>query len=199
MVIENWFTTPIMYHVIEDEQLDTVQKEIENVLPIIKQMNLDNPWGDGVETSFKYNQNQFLQQYDLKTLGKIIVEMRDKFLLHYNEKDFDAYRFTDSWINISKRNSFQFEHSHNTVGSRNNNILSGVYYYQTTGDDGDIEFISPNSIQASGLTIFGEQSVRFKPKVGKLLMFPSWLRHKVQLNETDNERISISFNFGRIR
>ncbi len=33
------------------------------------------------------------------------------------------------------------------------------------------------------------------PEAGKLLMFPSWLEHGVPQNTTDEERISMSFNF----
>ena len=33
-----------------------------------------------------------------------------------------------------------------------------------------------------------------KPKVGKLLLFPSWLEHGVHINHTDHERMSVSFN-----
>ena len=33
------------------------------------------------------------------------------------------------------------------------------------------------------------------PEAGKLLMFPSWLEHGVAQNQTETERISMSFNF----
>ena len=34
------------------------------------------------------------------------------------------------------------------------------------------------------------------PKVGDVLLWESWLRHEVPLNLADEERISVSFNYG---
>ena len=33
-----------------------------------------------------------------------------------------------------------------------------------------------------------------KPEVGKILLFPGWLKHGINTNNTDNIRISLSFN-----
>ena len=34
----------------------------------------------------------------------------------------------------------------------------------------------------------------FSPKPNTLLLFPPWIDHKVEINKTDEERISIAFN-----
>ena len=34
-----------------------------------------------------------------------------------------------------------------------------------------------------------------EPRPGLLLMWESWLRHEVPLNEAESERISVSFNY----
>ena len=55
---------------------------------------------------------------------------------------------------------------------------------------------------ASGLIefMFGENqgfrsdNLKFKPEVGKLLMFPSWLKHFVYPFTSEGERRSMSFN-----
>ena len=41
---------------------------------------------------------------------------------------------------------------------------------------------------------FRSDNLKFKPKVGKLLMFPSWLRHFVYPFKSEGERRSMSFN-----
>ena len=41
---------------------------------------------------------------------------------------------------------------------------------------------------------FRSDNLKFKPKVGKLLMFPSWLRHFVYPFKSKGERRSMSFN-----
>ena len=42
-------------------------------------------------------------------------------------------------------------------------------------------------------------SMFFTPKVGKMLSFPSALRHEVLLNESDEDRISISYNINILK
>jgi uncharacterized protein (TIGR02466 family) len=34
-----------------------------------------------------------------------------------------------------------------------------------------------------------------EPKLGEVLLWESWLRHEVQMNMADEERISVSFNY----
>ena len=41
-----------------------------------------------------------------------------------------------------------------------------------------------------------KQFVYLHPKTGEVLMWESWLRHEVLMNMTEENRISISFNFG---
>lgn len=109
---------------------------------------------------------------------------------------------TNMWANISPRYAFNQVHTH--PGS----IWSGVYYVQAPPDSGKIFFLDPRP-QASVINILYEKNQRkktevlsrifFAPKVGRLLLFPSWLQHEVQPNLSklegeQGERISISFN-----
>ena len=41
--------------------------------------------------------------------------------------------------------------------------------------------------------LWGE--VHYKPKAGTVVMFPAWLWHEVRPNESNDTRISVSFNF----
>ena len=40
----------------------------------------------------------------------------------------------------------------------------------------------------------GKEYEEIIPQENMMIMFPSWLEHDVQMNKTDIERISISFN-----
>ena len=75
-------------------------------------------------------------------------------------------------------------------------VISGVYYYKTNGDDGDIFFECPVPTIGSSFCYFNNYCNRWihKPEEGKILLFPSWLKHGISKNETDETRISISFN-----
>lgn len=94
-----------------------------------------------------------------------------------------------SWVNKFDKGSYGDVHTHTSSD------ISGVYYYQTTGKDGDFFFETPVDqvtcseawVQLSGREII-------VPKVGQLMLFPGWIRHGVNENLTDDVRISISWN-----
>ena len=44
-------------------------------------------------------------------------------------------------------------------------------------------------------THFSTQSYISKPTCGKLVVFPAWTKHSVEMNNSNTERISIAFNF----
>jgi len=44
------------------------------------------------------------------------------------------------------------------------------------------------------LTDFTTSEVRMRPEEGRLYIFPGWMEHGVEENQSDSDRISISFN-----
>jgi uncharacterized protein (TIGR02466 family) len=43
-------------------------------------------------------------------------------------------------------------------------------------------------------THFTATEVRMRPEEGRMYVFPSWLEHGVEINRSDRDRVSISFN-----
>ena len=200
---EDWFSVPILVHHLHDTELIKVQNEIKSAIPLVQQRDLSNPWTDNVKTDFKYGkynkeQKGFLQEYKCNTLIDKINELSDHFLNAYKvEQKLGKFEIINSWINFNEKGTFQFAHNHDTRKYNDQEIyLSGVYYYKTNGDDGDLTFISPNIMHSTEMDIFSKAHASYKPIVGRLLLFPSWLSHQVGLNKTDNLRITISFNIG---
>ena len=88
---------------------------------------------------------------------------------------------------------------------------SGVYYVAAPENAGDIEFTDPRTPHIMTQPSFqpGQKrtkenwtKVRFTPKPGKMILFPSWLYHGVDPNlstETGEagERVIISFNLSQ--
>lgn len=88
---------------------------------------------------------------------------------------------------------------------------SGVYYIQAPENAGDIEFTDPRTINIMHQMKFIPNKkrpkqcwtkVRFTPKAGTMIIFPSWLYHSVGINESeaagdDGNRIIISFNISQ--
>ena len=190
MPLENWFPTPIFVHDFEDAELSEIQSEISSVLPTVKTCYQESPWGDSVETTFdfagtndvaRFNMNLFLSKINC-TVEQYVNSIRYQG---------PALVLNESWFNFSKTNGFQFDHTH--AGSR----ISGVYYYQTSDKDGSIRFQNPNPfVHFRGFPADGvpNESISYKSKNGRIILFPSWLTHRVNRNLTTNERISISFN-----
>tara|TARA_X000000368_G_C22702916_1_gene567592 strand:- start:57 stop:629 length:573 start_codon:yes stop_codon:yes gene_type:complete len=101
----------------------------------------------------------------------------------------------DSWVNINPTGGYNRVHNHPRCK------VSGVFYIKSTNtsDSGNITFIRNDSYALS--TICNDQSssystpiVTFTPRENHLILFPAHIDHFVEQNQTDEDRISISFN-----
>ena len=101
---------------------------------------------------------------------------------------------TGCWGNISTHGASHSIHNHP------NNFLSGVYYVQTQPGADTINFHDPRIQTAiirppvTELTGENTDQVVVKVRNGTLLVFPSYLQHSVSPSESDEERVSVSFN-----
>ena len=102
------------------------------------------------------------------------------------------------WANINPPGGYNRPHIHP------NSHFSGVYYIKAPQNSGDIVFndprsgahmIMPERIKDSKPPSHLWREVRINPLEGRLIMFPSWLWHCVDPNESNDIRISVSFNF----
>jgi uncharacterized protein (TIGR02466 family) len=189
MKFEDWFPTTIGIDDINGLELDLIQNEIKNSLPMMTASGLTSPWKDNVLTSFKYGQvSNVIDQYHLVNFRTKIISNILKMLNEYKLPARQA-SIEESWFNISGNNGFQFDHQHPFTD------ISGVYYYQTGNYDGDLVFINPNPYAATFNYSKGDtHQVRVTPVVGRMILFPGWLTHRVEVNHTYSERISFTFN-----
>lgn len=99
-----------------------------------------------------------------------------------------------AWANINRTSHFNARHVHPR------SYLSGVYYAQASQNSGSIVFHSPVNCKEmiepnySELNIITANVMKYEPKVGRCIIFPSWLYHSVEPNFSSEDRISISFN-----
>lgn len=101
------------------------------------------------------------------------------------------------WININGHNDYNLLHDHH------NSILSGVYYVSVPRKDmGDLilnrgdnmEYFMSSNIKREQTMANSLNAV--KPAIeSSFYLFPSWVKHSVERNESTKERISIAFNF----
>ena len=99
----------------------------------------------------------------------------------------------DYWFNVNPKGSYNGPHNHR------DSLLSGVYYIDAKPEQGriqfyrddDAEFFMPRLPKYTQIT---SQNATYNPAPHKLLIFPSWIKHSVEGNPTDTNRISMSFN-----
>ncbi len=115
-------------------------------------------------------------------------------LLDYLKVGHEGFRITGCWANVSAPGAAHRIHHHP------NNYLSGVYYVRTHARADTINFHDPRPQTGvmrpptTGLIAENADQVVVKVKDGTLLMFPAWLDHSVDPNQSDKTRISVSFN-----
>lgn len=123
-----------------------------------------------------------------------IIMAASKGVLDAMAVAYERFEITGCWANISPAGAPHPPHFHA------NNFLSGVYYVQTQPGADRITFheprpqldiIAPRTKKPTKYTAM-IQEVQAKP--GRLVIFPAWLTHSVPTNESQNLRISISFN-----
>ena len=182
--IEPTFVTPIYASFVSD--FPKIKYKIDNVIDKVN-FSYKSEWGKThllSDTGFGEN---IISKLKLKCLSDEI----DKHVRNYCDElnfKYKKYKMT-SWVAKFQPGDFAHIHEHG------HSDISGVFYYKTNEDDGDLVFTSPNPfLKTSKLFAGTELSWIHKPIEGKILLFPGWIPHGVKTNETDNIRISVSFN-----
>ena len=101
------------------------------------------------------------------------------------------------WANINPPGGMNRPHLHP------NSHFSGVYYIKAPQNSGKLVFneprpgahmVMPTRKQGKPPSHLWRE-VHVDPLEGRIIIFPSWLWHCVEPNESDDIRISVSFNF----
>ena len=107
-------------------------------------------------------------------------------------------KITGMWAIINKKNASNSMHIHS------NNYISAAYYVKAPKNCGDIVFYDPRFAatyrypKIAKTNKLNSNIISFQPQEGMLVLFPSYLQHSVNANETDKERIVLSFNIDLI-
>ena len=114
--------------------------------------------------------------------------------------------FDGIWININGKGDHNSSHNHPNCN------LAGVMWIKASKElndtgkalSGDIEFLSPHNFTlAAELMAYDDEFCKkcaswpaywMCPEEGMILIFPASVMHKVHTNESNQDRISVSFN-----
>ena len=116
----------------------------------------------------------------------------------FNEEFLDGEpKLGNMWANINPPGGYNKPHVHP------NSLFSGVYYIKTPPNCGRLICQDPRpGIQTCMPTRkkieipkYLWRDVHLQPQENRAVIFPAWLWHQVEPNESNDIRISVSFNF----
>ena len=187
MIKEQFFPTTIYA---KDIQLDneTLSNNIVNWSqqdPGVKKTNM-NGWHSKPEMHLKSEYQQLVQE---------LYKMQEEI---YQEEWLDRQpKLGNMWANINYPGGYNRPHVHP------NCLFSGVYYVKANKNSGvfvandprpGIQTMMPTRKQGRPPKHLW-RVVHLEPIPGRIIMFPAWLWHCVEPNQSNDIRISISFNF----
>ncbi len=179
---------PTCIHIFQIQNFESLKDEL---VEHVYQENDKDPEGRIISNRGGWQSKDFVKDDKiLSIIGDIIYG-----LPVLNEGiDFDI----ECWFNINCKGDYNNKHVHP------NSDFSGVFWLKTPKECGNIVFESPHNFSSymeiqSYIQEFKNDtkctcSHYFKPVEGKMLIFPSSLQHEVKPNESDKDRISVSFN-----
>jgi len=191
-----FFSTPIWINEISNHE--SINKELKNY---IYNQREKNPEG-----AKKSNVNGWhSEEFDLKdeNLKNFISEISKNIGNAINDMGWDletqVVKITSMWSIINNKDAFNEKHHHG------NSALSAAYYVKAKQNAGNIVFFDPRQANvfhhptSKEVNSVNAQVQSVTPKAGTLVLFPSYLEHKVNPNLSEDERIVISFNVALIR
>jgi len=142
-----------------------------------------------------HSQTDMNQRKEYEPLIQELFQMQNEII---QEERLDIKpRLGNMWANINPPGGYNNGHLHP------NSLFSGAYYVKAPPSSGRLQLMDPRP------GVHHCMPARKKGKMprelwreayydavpGRLIMFPSWLWHKVEPNQSNDIRISVSFNF----
>jgi len=199
------FPTLIYYDFLTKSQisLKKLSKEMLKEAYLIKESDEEGQeWSEdnfkGGYTSYSSNSSLHLHSSTFAKFKKHLDAHVKSFAksLEY-DIDLKKLEIVSCWVNIVPQGCFHSLHIHPL------SAISGTFYLQTPKRSGDLRLEDPRMSRFMAAppkkesAHFRNQSqLYFKPTPGKLILFESWLRHEVEQNMSEQDRVSVSFNYG---
>lgn len=177
-------------------------KQDEQLEKFLREQKVSNRYASdemkGVLSAFGSSSEnlQILRTQECGELRKFILDrasiLADKILGLRFEEMIDCL----SWVSIKSPNEAHQVHAHP------NSVISGVYYFDDNNTPINFYDVkgSPDSCfelrvpKKTVESVFAESVVQYLPRKGNIVLFPSYLRHSVDRNTTNEKRYSLAFN-----
>ncbi|MEZ0122119.1 MAG: 2OG-Fe(II) oxygenase family protein [Candidatus Reddybacter sp.] len=186
--IISMFPTFVWQTMIEEKLFQSINNDIINKLHTLRKTTPEANHGVSWQSARDLHHLE-----EFQTLISLIMETANS-VLSFLKIGHKGIQLTGCWANMNEVGSRHKIHSHP------NNFLSGAYYVQTDEGSDTINFHDPRlqtgiiRPPVTELTAENTDQVVVRVKNGMFLLFPSWLQHSIDANESTQARISISFN-----
>jgi hypothetical protein len=128
---------------------------------------------------------------NISTLNDFILKSVYDNAVEYFSNNFNP-KLTRGWVNRQVPGQALALHDHG--GS----MMACVYYINAPSNAGDLQLIDPrgsaNWQWLSDGNVHGIKYKRITPESGKLVIFPAYLLHQVEVNRSNDVRISLATN-----
>ncbi|MVO18129.1 2OG-Fe(II) oxygenase family protein [Parasedimentitalea huanghaiensis] len=200
--IESLFATRLYRAALSEHGVKIDADELENSCIVIA--NDDEAGQDWCEENAYPGYTSYASLTDLPWRFPIFADLVKVLDLHVAEfaKDlqFDldgrALVLEDLWINILPEGGMHASHIHP------HSVISGTTYVAMPEGTSALKLEDPRSAMMMASPIRTKDARRelqpfiyMKPDVGDVLLWESWLRHEVPMNMSEDDRISVSFNY----
>ena len=181
---EEWFSTPIYYN----EHINVTGYDVK-VKTMMKINNIKRSNRGG------WHSEPFENDDGFKELKKDIEREANDIWKDYFPDATGKFVINSMWAIVNKKGDY------NTIHSHPGGMLSGCIYIKSNDKSGKIQFEDPLSNHKMMEYLFTKsntyhtwRTVSYEPVQGRCIFFPSFLKHEVLPNESDEDRIVIAFN-----
>jgi len=179
------FPEPVMITSIERDFTEEEKKYVESCSRNLMKNHLN----------YSSQEVHVLEHPAMKSINKFILDNVVEFIEYTEDPIYDhKYFITTSWFNYTNPGQGHHEHDHK------NSYVSGVLYLSANRNTDKIIFSNPKKrfleVETKKYGEYNSKDWEFKVGSGDLVIFRSYLSHRVpQTNRFDSHtRISLSFN-----
>jgi len=201
--IESLFVTRLYRAALSEHGKPIDPAELENSCLVIA--DDDEAGQEWCEANGYFGYTSYASLTDLPwrfPIFKDLVKVLDKHVAEFaKDLEFDLgdkkLKLDSMWINILPEGGIHTSHIHP------HSVISGTTYVAMPPETSAIKYEDPRSamMMAAPPRLKDarpemRQFIYVQPNVGDVLLWESWLRHEVPMNMAEDDRISVSFNYG---
>lgn len=192
-MILDFYNVPVWKSDAEQILLPKIQEELDTAY-LNSTFSMKSGWGPTHYISERQFNGSIIDP-TMKFFPREIDRHLDMYLeaIQFKQTNFYSldleHTIKSCWFSKFEKGNYAHVHDH---GSSD---ISGVYYYKVPDKGSELFFRNPiTQMSSSFIYEHLSTSVDVTPEVGTILLFPSWLQHGVKTNESDDTRVSVSFN-----